>query len=95
MDEYPSTFDANHNQFISYLWTGLPSGPQCRFKYTVTKDICIKTNGMKLGAKCMFVWKICRKEENLFLFQSLIRYVIMENKVLLLMSLKIKMRLIT
>ncbi len=96
LDEYPSSFDPNNNQLTSYLWTGANFGPHCRFKYTVTKDICTTNKGKKLAAKCIFIFKniFSKKMRFPFLFQSLMLYVIMENKISNFITSNIKTRLI-
>ncbi len=53
IEEDPMSFNSNNNQFITYIWTDLSNGPQCRIKFTVIKDICTKQN-QTLGAKCIF-----------------------------------------
>ncbi len=58
-EEISGSFDSNNNQLTTYMWTSLSNGPQCRIKYTITKDICTKKGA--LGAKCMFFYKNIEK----------------------------------
>ncbi|CAF0732648.1 unnamed protein product [Adineta steineri] len=50
-------FNPNNNQFISYIWTDLLNGPQCRTQFTVVKDICTRPNKTRLAAE--FINLIC------------------------------------
>jgi len=68
IEENSGIFNPNNNQLTTYIWTILSNGPQCRIRYTISKDICITKKGA-LGAKCMFFHKTkCRKKENIPLF---------------------------
>ena len=68
LDEQPSSFDPNNNQLTSYLWTEADFAPQCRFKYTVTKDICTTNKGKRIAAKCIFILKNIFSKKKRFLF---------------------------
>ena len=61
IEENPVSFDSNNNQFITYIWTDLSNGPQCRIKFTIIKDICTTQKGQKIGAKCMMFKKVVGK----------------------------------
>ncbi len=69
IEENSGIFDPNNNQLTTYMWTILSNGPQCRIRYTISKDICTLNKGA-LGAKCIFsfIKNVEKKKKNISLF---------------------------
>lgn len=50
MEESARPFNPAQNAFVTYVWVQT-TGPYCRLKYTIIKDICTAKKGQRVGMK--------------------------------------------